>query len=138
MTEQLTLAIEPSPMTQREAFIQYMEMMDIDMLDALLEREKYMDMWKAVFFRKLNGAFEMMKEMGDTRLKAQRGVCVGKICEHFYERGLDFVGNKSNYRISLVISSTNGLVTDISECHRFINPKIPKYDVSKVIVSFMP
>lgn len=103
--------------TQREAVINFLESMDIEMLAAILDPEtKYQGFEKHIFLGKLSLVFEAFRVLGDTFLTKTDGQCTDCFkCE----KGFSFSGNISNSFINLMIVSSKGRVTDIFECCDF-------------------
>ena len=138
---QLTLfTIEPKekePMTQREAFIYFFKRMDLEMIDLILERETYMEIPKSSFIRRLERAFDQFKGYSDWRLNVSHGTCLGKGCDHFLDRAIEFVGNRSGYRLSLVLVVKDGKIEDISECAKFRANTINTSERKMIVVSLM-
>lgn len=65
------------------------------------------------------------------------GTCVGKGCDHFLDRAIEFVGNRSGYRISLVLVVKDGKITDISECAKFRGDKMVVGEQKMIVLSYM-
>ena len=138
---QLTLfTIEPKekePMTQRDAFVHFFKRMDLEMIDLILERETYMEIPKAKFIGRLEQAFGMFKGLSDLHLIENHGTCLGKGCDHFLDRAIEFVGNRSGYRLSLVLVVKDGKIDDISECAKFRGKVIPPEGRKMIVLSYM-
>lgn len=76
---------------QVEAIKYFIQKMDIEMIDAFLDKNKtYQDFEKSIFIDKLQVAFEEFKERGDTFLISIEGRCNG--CD-ISKTGFSFVGN---------------------------------------------
>jgi hypothetical protein len=132
--------IEPKeqiPMSQRDAFVHFFKRMDLEMIDIVLDRETYMEIPKAKFMGRLERAFEMLKGFSDWQLKENHGTCLGKECEHFLDRAVEFVGNRSGYRIALVLLVKNGKIEDIAECARFRGKNFSFTDRKMIVLSYM-
>jgi hypothetical protein len=138
---QLTLfTIEPKekePMTQRDAFVHFFKRMDLEMIDLILEKETYMEIPKTKFIGRLERAFEMFKAFSDWQLKENHGTCLGKGCDHFLDRAIEFVGNRSGYRLSLVLVVKDGKIEDISECAKFRGKVITVEGRKMIVLSLM-
>jgi hypothetical protein len=138
---QLTLfTIEPKdqePMSQRDAFVHFFKRMDLEMIDIVLDRETYMEIPKAKFMGRLERAFEMLKGFSDWQLKENHGTCLGKGCEHFLDRAIEFAGNRSGYRIALVLLVKDGKIEDIAECARFRGKNFSYADRKMIVLSYM-
>mgnify|MGYP003341579111 FL=1 len=128
---------EKEPMTQRDAFVHFFKRMDLEMIDLILERETYMDIPKAKFIGRLERAFAMLKAFSDWQLKENHGTCLGKECEHFLDRAIEFVGNRSGYRISLVLVVKDGKIEDIAECARFRGKNFSYADRKMIVLSYI-
>jgi hypothetical protein len=48
-------------MTQLDAFIDFFQLMDLEMLDLFLKRNAHMDLPKSIFIQKLGRAFEILR-----------------------------------------------------------------------------
>jgi hypothetical protein len=128
---------ESAPMSQRDAFVHFFQLMDLEMIDMILEKEKYMDLPKAEFIRRLSRAFDLFKGYSDDRLFETYGTCLGKGCENYLSRAIEFVGNRSSYRISFVIVVRRGQIIDISECARFRDPEKFILNRKMIVLSYM-
>jgi len=138
---QLTLfTIEPKekePMTQRDAFVHFFKRMDLEMIDLILERETYMEIPKSSFIRRLERGFDLFKGYSDLYLKENRGTCFGKGCDHYLDRAIEFVGNRSGYRMALVLVVKDGKIEDISECAKFVGKAFQAEIDKTIVLSFM-
>jgi len=138
---QLTLfTIEPKekePMTQRDAFVHFFKRMDLEMIDLILERETYMEISKSKFIGRLEQAFDKFKGFSDLHLKENHGTCLGRGCDHFLDRAIEFVGNRSGYRLSLVLVVKDGKIEDISECAKFRAKNINTSERKMIVLSLM-
>lgn len=128
---------EQEPMSQRDAFVHFFKRMDLEMIDLILERETYMEIPKAKFMSRLERAFDMLKGFSDWQLKEYHGTCLGKECEHFLDRAVEFVGNRSGYRIALVLVVKDGKIEDIAECARFRGKNFSYADRKMIVLSYM-
>ena len=105
--------------TQSEAVIRFIQQMDPEMLDLLLDDSRtYQDFTKQVFLSKLGRAFEEFRRAGDSCLNIYRGKCCSAACG-LNRGGYSFVGNDSGYYMDLIIRVRKGIVQDIYECHSF-------------------
>lgn len=105
--------------TQAQAVIHFIQLIDIEMIDSLLDdKREYQDMRKDVFINKLGYALNEFIEAGDTYLKTTQGFCDSMIC-NYKCKGFSFVGNISGNFIDLIIEIENGFVIDIYECSHF-------------------
>ena len=128
---------EQEPMSQRDAFVHFFKRMDLEMIDLILERETYMEIPKAKFMGRLERAFDMVKGFSDWQLKENHGTCLGKECEHFLDRAIEFVGNRSGYRIALVLVVKDGKIEDIAECARFRGKNFSYANRKMIVLSYM-
>jgi hypothetical protein len=128
---------ENEPMSQRDAFVHFFQLMDIEMIELILEKETYMDLPKAKFIQRLSRAFELFKGYSDDKLFETYGTCLGKGCENYLSRAIEFVGNRSSYRISFVLTVKKGEILDISECARFRNPEKFILNRKMIVLSYM-
>ncbi|HOU47080.1 MAG TPA: hypothetical protein PLL99_04705 [Chitinophagales bacterium] len=109
-----------NPRTQVEAIIHYIEKMDIEMIELILEDDKtYEGLHKEEYIEKLKAYFERYKLKGETKLVAIPGFCDSKGCDNACRGGYSFVGRKSIYSIDLVFEVSNGEVLDICRCFDF-------------------
>lgn len=138
---QLTLfTIEPKEkeaMTHREAFIHFFKRMDLEMIDLILDQETYMEIPKTSFIGRLQRAFDQFKGYSDWKLNVSPGMCIGRKCDHFLDRAIEFVGNRSGYRISLVLEVKDGKIINISECAKFRGDKIILGEKKVIVLSYM-
>lgn len=128
---------ENAPMSQRDAFVHFFQLMNLEMIDMILDRERYMDLPKAEFIRRLSRAFELFKGYSDDKLFETYGTCLGKGCDNYLQRAIEFVGNRSSYRISFVLTVKKGEILDISECARFRNPEKFILNRKMIVLSYM-
>ena len=128
---------EKEPMTHREAFIHFFKRMDLEMIDLILDQETYMEIPKSSFIRRLERAFDLLKGYSDWKMNVSQGTCIGKECDHFLDRAIEFVGNRSGYRISLVLVVKEGKITDISECAKFRGDKMVIGEQKIIVLSYM-
>jgi len=107
--------------TQEESLIYFLELLDIDMIDTLLDNDRtYQDMGKDEFIRKLGYAIHDFLQAGDTKLIRRTGICDAVKC-HFKCKGHTFTGNYSGKHIDLIIEKNKeGKVLDIYECIFFL------------------
>jgi hypothetical protein len=111
--------------------------MDLEMIDLILEKETYMEIPKAKFIGRLEQAFGMFKGLSDLHLTENHGTCLGKGCDHFLDRAIEFVGNRSGYRLSLVLVVKDGKIEDISECAKFRGKVITTEERKLIVLSLM-
>jgi hypothetical protein len=115
-----------APMTQLDAFIHFFQLMDLEMLDLILERRAYMDLPKSVFINRLGRAFEILRSMSDDKLFETYITNYRKGNNHYVDREIEFVGNHSSQRISLVVAAWKGEIRDIRD-----NNNLPSTNLSK-------
>lgn len=102
---------------QAEAVLYFIEKLDIEMIDDLLDSERtYSDLEKSVFVHKLGNAFDKLIQEGDSYLIRKKGVCTGKGCENIGCSGYTFLGEKSGLFLDLVIIEDDGKIQDIFDC----------------------
>lgn len=105
--------------TQALAVIHFIQKLDIEMVDSLLDDSReYQDMKKDVFINKFGHALNEFIESGDTFLNSTKGFCDSVIC-NYKCKGFSFVGNNSGNFIDLIIEIEEGKVLDIYECTHF-------------------
>jgi len=105
--------------TQAQAVVHFIEQLDIEMVDTLLDDMlEYQDMDKDIFINKLGDAFNEFIESGDTRLNSTKGLCDSVIC-NYKCKGFSFVGNNSGNYMDLIIEIKDGKVIDMYECTYF-------------------
>ncbi len=105
--------------TQAQAVIYFMQRMDIEMVDAILEDNRtYQDFEKSVFITKLGLALHEFTMDGDTFLKAYSGTCDEKDC-HYKCKEISFIGNNTHNYLDLVIEIKEGIIHDMYECREF-------------------
>lgn len=107
--------------TQEDAVIHFIQQLDIDMINTLLDDERtYQDMEKHDFVRKLGYAFDEFIDSGETSLNCASGKCDAVKC-NYQCRGYSFTGNNSEKHMDLIIEKDNqGKVLDIYECRFFL------------------
>ena len=105
--------------TQAQAVIHFIQQLDIEMVDSLLDDSlEYQDMRKDLFINKLGHAFNEFIEAGDTFLLASKGFCNSVIC-NFQCKGYSFTGNNSGNFLDMIIEIEDGKVIDMYECTHF-------------------
>jgi hypothetical protein len=108
------------PSTQAEALVFYIQKMDIEMIDLILDNDKtYQDFPKHLFVEKLEDVFEQFQNSKETELIGYAGFCDSKICPNACTGGYVFIGNKSKQKISLLIDAQGGKILDVFECSEF-------------------
>ena len=113
-------------MTQLDAFIHFFQLMDLEMLDLILERNVYMDLPKPIFIKRLGSAFEILRSKSDDKLFETYTTNYRKGNNHYVDREIEFVGNHSSQRISLVVVAWKGKIRDIRD-----NNNLQKNDLSE-------
>lgn len=105
--------------TQADAVLYFLQRMDIDMVNDLLDDHRtYQDLEKSVFVRKFGLAIEQFRKAGDTFLDKYNGFCNSEEC-NFKCKGFTFIGNRSGRYMDLIIDIQSGEVQDIYECLMF-------------------
>jgi hypothetical protein len=106
--------------TQADAVIHFLQHLDIEMIDAILEENRtYQDFEKVVFIQKLGEALNEFIQDGDTYLNLHDGFCNSKSCCNFKCSGYTFIGNASGNYFDLLFEIKEGIVHDITECSTF-------------------
>ncbi len=105
--------------SQSDAVLHFLQNLDIDMIDAVLEDNRtYQELEKHVFIQKLGYAFDEFINAGDKFLNLHPGFCNSKIC-NFKCAGFSFIGNNSGNYLDLIVDIKEGVVHDIYECTKF-------------------
>ena len=113
------MIIETKISNQTQAIQNFIEKMDIEMVDAFLDSERtYQDFEKYLFISKLQQAFETFADFGDTNLFAVDGSC--NSCDKT-KTGFSFIGNISKNYISIVFDTADIKINDLYECTDFEN-----------------
>ena len=102
--------------SQYGAILYFIERMNIDKIDELLDYQEYSDKDKPIFIEMLKGAFERFKEAGNNRLYREAGECKG--CNNGC-KGFAFIGDNDGSHIELVMEKSNDRVKDIYYCNIF-------------------
>ncbi|MFN8295706.1 MAG: hypothetical protein U0T69_05890 [Chitinophagales bacterium] len=106
--------------TQAEAVIYYIQEMDIEMIDLILDKDKtYQEFPKREFIEKLGDAFDIMKLLHNEKLIGYPGFCGSDDCPNQCKNGYSFIGNTSNHKIDLLFEVKNGEIQDLFECSVF-------------------
>ena len=105
--------------TQEDAVIHFIEMLDIDMINTLLDEGKtYQDMEKYLFIRKLGYAFDEFLESGDTFLQTKKGNCEAVTC-NFKCKGYYLEVNKTRFMYVSKRRMYDGHINDIHKVKGF-------------------
>ena len=105
--------------TQSDAVLHFLQHMDIEMIDCILESNRtYQDFEKNIFVQKLGYALDEFIQSGDTYLNRFPGQCNSEIC-NFKCKGFSFIGNNSGNYFDLIIDIKEGVIQDIYECSLF-------------------
>ncbi|OAB30564.1 hypothetical protein SAMN05444395_11143 [Flavobacterium fryxellicola] len=105
--------------TQADAILYFLQNLDIDMLNSILEDNRtYQNFDKKKFISKLDDAMDEFLKYGDTFLHMHSGYCNSEKC-NFKCKGYTFIGNKSNNYFDLIFDIKEGIVNDIYECTKF-------------------
>jgi hypothetical protein len=108
--------------TQIDAIKHFIEQMDIEMIDSILDNNlKYQKFEKSVFISKLSNVFNSFIELGDSYLLSFECIC--NSCDKS-KTGYTFVGNLSKNYLSIIFDSKDQKITDLYECNYFINKTI--------------
>lgn len=106
--------------TQAEAVIYYIQEMDIDMLDLILDKEKeYQDVSKDVFIQNLNTTFDVFRFNNNDKLIKHKGFCNSDKCANSCKNGYAFAGNHSKHILNIIFEVKNGIIQDMYECFDF-------------------
>jgi hypothetical protein len=106
--------------TQAEAVIYYIQEMDIDMVDLILDKDiTLQDLPKQDFMDKLNHVMEQFRQHKNTRLQSYPGFCSSDRCPNACSGGQVFVGNRSGHYMNLIFDVKMGNVSDLYECEDF-------------------
>src|ERR1039458_4600241 len=117
--------MDTATMTEKEAFLYYMERMDIEMLDLILDDGiTYYGVRKEVFLEKLGAAFVEFKKSNDSSLRTYKGKCGSDSCPNKGIKGCIFVGNSSRNHLELLIEESGTHIIDLSRCPSFEREKI--------------
>lgn len=107
--------------TQAEAVIYYIQEMDVDMIDLILDKDKsYQDMPKSDFIEKLTNAIDIFKHNKNNKLIDYTGFCNNELCTNKCKNGYSFIGNHSKHIMNIILEVTNGNVQNLYECHDFM------------------
>jgi len=102
--------------TQYDAVVYYIERMDIDKINEILDNHKYSHKHKDQFIELLKGVFDVFKEAGNNQLYAEQGVCKG--C-NFGCKGYTFIGSHDNSHLDLAFEFEHDRIKDICDCSNF-------------------
>ncbi len=106
--------------TQADAVLYFIRKLDVGMVSDLLDdKRSYQDMPKFRFINKLEIAFDMFIDAGDTWLEHSEGCCDSTDC-NFKSSGYRFVGSTSRMYMDLIVEVKDGMVLDIYECTQFL------------------
>lgn len=108
------------PTTQAEAVIYYIQEMDVDMVDQILdEKMTLQDLPKQEFIAKLENVVTTLKQHKNTEILSYPGFCNSDDCPNTCKGGYAFVGNVSGHHFNLIFEVSNGNVQDLFECEQF-------------------
>ena len=114
-------SMSTKPTTQSEAVIYYIQEMDLEMVELILEDDKtYQDVSKSTFIETLGNVFNIFRHNKNTKLVGHPGFCNSDICPNACKGGYSFVGNHSKHRIDIIMEVKKGNVMDIFQCHDLI------------------
>lgn len=102
--------------SQYRAIVYFIERMNIDKINELLDSHQYSDKDKPHFIDLLNSVFVEFNKSGSKRLYSESGVCKG--C-NFGCKGYSFVSDLDKSHLDLVIEGSNERVKDIYDCSNF-------------------
>ncbi len=127
--------MQQSPTTQAEAIIYYIQEMDIDMIDLVLDKDRtYQNMQKAEFMEKLEDVFAVFRFNQNDKVIGYPGFCDNDICNNQCKNGYSFIGNQSKHRMDIILEVSNGNILDLFECTEFkaFNKEINMQDYSQI------
>jgi ribosomal protein S4E len=126
---------EISLASQFDAVLYFMQRLDSGMLKLILEDYyTYQDYDKKTFLKKLSNVFDEYLRKGNTFLNVFEGKCNSTACSNLNCKGFSFVGNKTNHYMDLIIQIKESKVSDIYECHDFINENDTILKKDKIII----
>jgi hypothetical protein len=118
--------MQPEIQTQAEAIIYYIQEMDIDMIELILNNTQTINNAQITenfsngnFVRQLGRVFDIFKSNKNDKLIGYPGFCNSDRCPNSCMGGYSFVGNNSMHRMDIVIEVDNGNVIDIGQCYDF-------------------
>jgi hypothetical protein len=121
--------------TQVDAVLYFLERLDSDMLELILEEQKVSKEFdKKAFINDIADAFDDLSKKGNTFLNRYEGKCISGVCSKTDCIGFSFVGNKTNDFIDLIIEVKNDKVLDIYECSQFENENKAFFKNQKIII----
>jgi hypothetical protein len=108
-------------MTQLESVLGFIEKMDIEMLDTVLNSElTYQGTSKKIFIEKLSLIFDKFKNKGDVEIELDFGKCKCPKCAIGNKKGFVLMGNNSREHLNLMIElSAESRVLDIYYCNEY-------------------
>src|ERR1035437_8476380 len=110
--------MDTATMTEKEACLYYMERMDIEMLDVILDDGRtYHNVDKGEFLKKLQDVFNDFKKAGDSALKIYKGGCSSNHCCMNLSVGYAFFGNNSGHYVDFIVDETDTAIIDIRFCY---------------------
>lgn len=111
------------PDTKEKAIRYFIQKMDIEMLDDILDdKVSFGDFSKSKFLTVLQGMFTKLNASGDTHLIPKKGVCTHCLKG---KKGFTFKGNNSNFHFILIFNHLDEGKLDLRECRSF--SRINKY-----------
>lgn len=125
--------------TQAEAVIYYIQEMDIEMVDLILENDKlYQDMPKSDFIERLYGIVDILKYNKSDKLIGYEGFCDSNNCTNSCKNGYAFKANNSKHILNLIFEAENGIIQDIYECYEFkiFDKGLDIEDCNQLIIGF--
>ena len=111
-----------------DAIVYFIETMNYNRLDQYLVNNKYGDRYSSELIILLIGVFCRFKKVGEDRLFKYHG-----ICNDSKREGFRFVGENTGNYIDLVITTENGIVSDIIDCNNFTTVSMIDQKVGKNI-----
>ena len=113
-------SVPPTLQSHEEAVMYFISQMDLEMLNALLDKKTYQDFPKWEFIMKLQRAFDEFAEAGETHLFIFPGRCNSCDCPNKGKSGYLFYSEKTKDYFNLIFElDDNRHVTDLYECSNF-------------------
>ena len=111
LNDALTVRIDNQP----DAFIYFLQRLDVEMVNDILDDRTYQGFEKSIFINKLTIAIDEFIDCEDTFLDCYAGSCNSKDC-NFNCAGFKFIGNKSGKYVTLIMDIKEDKIMDIYEC----------------------
>lgn len=123
--------------TQYDAILYFLEQMDTEMIQMILENDKSIKYYdKSILIKKLSYAMETFFDKGDTHFVKQNGYCKSKTC-NFKCKGYSFIGNKSGFYTDVVFKETEDDYVDIFNCNNIQNEEENLEKIEVLFISIL-